>query len=168
MSQHSKLSEMTPSSSTSTTISVVPGKPAEARDEKLQLKVLFNGSSSLLTRLGHSCDRLRHVRGFPDAGIVLGAHTEHVGLCFLQILNLQFKTKVHVSEPAHPTAAASCATKKPGRESAMKNLHEDLLHGLVVDSPPGLVRSLGLLHVHVEAVDGVATLIYGSLPQQHQ
>lgn len=50
----------------------------------------------------------------------------------------------------------------------MRNLHEDLLRGLVVDSPPGFVRSLGFLHVHVEAVDRVTTLIDGSFPQQHQ
>lgn len=47
----------------------------------------------------------------------------------------------------------------------MKNLHEDLPRGLVVDSPPGLMWSFGLLHVHVEAVDGVATLIDWSFPQ---
>lgn len=52
-------------------------------------------------------------------------------------------------------------------EVVVKDLHEDLLCGLVVDSPPGLVWSLGLLHVHVEAVDGVASLIDWSFPQQH-
>lgn len=117
MSQHSKLSEMTPSSSTSTTISVVPGKPAEARDKELQLKLLFNGSSSLLTRLGHSCDRLRHVRGFPDAGIVLGAHTEHVGLCFLQILNLQCKTKFMSVNQHIPLLLLLAQQKNRGRIS---------------------------------------------------
>lgn len=49
----------------------------------------------------------------------------------------------------------------------MKNLHEVLLRGLVVDSPPGLVWSLSLLHVHIEAIDGVASLIDWSFPQQH-
>lgn len=48
------------------------------------------------------------------------------------------------------------------------HLGEAPLRGLVVDPPPGLVRSLGLLHVHVEAVDGVAALVDGSFPQQHQ
>lgn len=42
----------------------------------------------VLTWFGESWDRFCHLRGFTNAGFILSADAEHVGLAFRQVLDL--------------------------------------------------------------------------------